>query len=181
MDFVKQESSQREALLNLFEAVRKKTEELCLPLIHEDYLLSVTEDTSPPKWHLAHTSWFFEQFVLRPITPNFVPYQKEFNYIFNSYYKRLGLYLEKNKRNVLSRPSCKEIFDYRNYVTKEIFEKVLRLSDEVFKDISSALELGINHEQQHQELLLMDIKRNFYENPLRPKYKPDHSHGAYGS
>jgi hypothetical protein len=163
------------AILERFQVVRKITEDLCKPLVHEDFLLSVTEDTSPPKWHLAHTTWFFENFVLKRINRGYEPYREEFNFIFNSYYKRLGLYIPKSKRNVLSRPTTNEILEYREAITKKVLHEMRVLAHDRVEDILETLELGINHEQQHQELLLMDIKRNFYENPLRPKYNPDHS------
>lgn len=181
MDFANQQEypGRLEAILQRFQAVRKVTEELCRPLIHEDYVLSVTEDTSPPKWHLAHTTWFFENFVLKRIKKNYEPYRAEFNFLFNSYYKRMGLYLHKSKRGVLSRPATNEVMDYRHAVTQAVIAQVGALDENRFNEILDTLELGIHHEQQHQELLLMDIKRNFYENPLRPKYNPDHSHGPY--
>lgn len=173
------ENSQQMAVLSRFSSVRKITEELTKPLIHEDFVVSVTEDTSPPKWHLAHTTWFFENFVLKRIDPSYAPHRTEFNFLFNSYYKRLGTYLEKPKRGVLSRPSTGEIMEYRDVVTKKVIREVGSLSPEKFTEVLEVLELGIQHEQQHQELLLMDIKRNFYENPLRPHYISDHSHGPY--
>lgn len=179
MGFVKEYYSQLEAVLQRFQAVRSTTEELCRPLVHEDYLLSVTDDTSPPKWHLAHTTWFFETFVLRKLNRSYEPYRNEFNFLFNSYYKRLGQHLPKNKRSILSRPTTNEILEYRKVITKKVRHEISLLDEESFKSIMETLELGIQHEQQHQELLLMDIKRNFYENPLRPKYNPDHSHGPY--
>lgn len=171
--------SKLEAVINRFQAVRSTTEQLCKPLVHEDFVLAVTADTSPPKWHLAHTTWFFETFILRKLNKSYEPYRNEFNFLFNSYYKRLGLYLSKDKRNVLSRPTTQEIFEYRKVITSKVIEAVHELNNEEFLDILDTLELGIHHEQQHQELLLMDIKRNFYENPLRPKYNSDHSHGPY--
>ena len=161
--------------------VRRRTEDLCRPLVHEDYVLSVNEDTSPPKWHLAHTTWFFENFIIKRIKKNYEPYRSEYNFMFNSYYKRLGIYLEKSKRGVLSRPTTAEIMDYRHAITQAVLVQVGALKKEKFLEIIDSLELGIHHEQQHQELLLMDIKRNFYENPMRPKYCSDHSHGAYQS
>jgi ergothioneine biosynthesis protein EgtB len=180
MGFLKQDyHGRQEAIVERFHAIRKTTEELCRPLVHEDYLLSVTEDTSPPKWHLAHTTWFFENFVLKRINESHEPYREDFNFLFNSYYKRLGLYLPKSKRGVLSRPTTNEILEYRHAITKKVMHEVRQLDESRFMDILDTLELGMNHEQQHQELLLMDIKRNFYENPIRPKYNPDHSHGPY--
>lgn len=159
--------------------VRKTTEDLCRPLIHEDFVLSVTEDTSPPKWHLAHTTWFFENFILKNLREDYVPYKEEFFFLFNSYYKSLGPYFPKAKRSVLSRPSTQEIFDYREAITIQVLHELTALREEKYREIEEILEIGIQHEQQHQELLLMDIKRNFYENPLKPKYNPDHSHGPF--
>jgi ergothioneine biosynthesis protein EgtB len=179
MGFLKEHHSGRqEAILSRFGSVRKITEDLCKPLVHEDYVVSATEDTSPPKWHLAHTTWFFENFVLKRINPAYEPYKTEFNFLFNSYYKRLGLYLSKNKRDVLSRPTTAEILQYRQEITKKVMKEVGRLSDDDFENVLDTLELGIHHEQQHQELLLMDIKRNFFENPLRPHYNSEYSHGV---
>lgn len=171
--------SRLDAIIQRFQAVRETTEQLCRPLVHEDYVLSVTQDTSPPKWHLAHTTWFFENFILKKLNTSYEPYRSEFNFLFNSYYKRLGLYLTKDKRNVLSRPTTQEIYEYRKVITEKVINAIHHLREDEYHIISEVLELGIHHEQQHQELLLMDIKRNFYENPLRPKYNPDHSHGPY--
>lgn len=170
---------EREALLKRFEAVRKQTEDLCLPLTLEDHVISVTSETSPPKWHLAHTSWFFETFVIKKIRPQYEPFRTEYHFMFNSYYKRQGRHIPKNRRGVLSRPSTPEIQEYRHAITREVIKEVALLSADKFIQVRDNLELGIQHEQQHQELLLMDIKRNFYDNPMRPKYHPDHNHGAY--
>lgn len=172
-------SSRQEALINRFEAVRSVTEALCSPLSYEDYIISATEDTSPPKWHLAHTSWFFENFILKRLIEGYKFFRDEYNFIFNSYYKFLGTYLEKSQRNILSRPLTSEIIEYRKYVTKSIVELMNELSRKEFLEIEEVLEVGIHHEQQHQELLLMDIKRNFYSNPIRPKFNLDHAHGSY--
>lgn len=170
---------QREALIEFFLSVRRTTEALVKPLVYEDFMVSVTEDTSPPKWHLAHTSWFFENFVLKRIKKNYEPFRVEYGFLFNSYYRALGSYLTKNKRSVLSRPTVVEIMEYRHVITQTVVAQVESLGEEKFNQIKDVLELGIHHEQQHQELLLMDIKRNFFENPLRPQYSPDHSHGPY--
>lgn len=172
---------QKQTIIDQFLTVRRMTEELTRPLVYEDFVIAVTEDTSPPKWHLAHTSWFFENFVLRRIRKSYEPYRAEYGFLFNSYYRSSGNYLPKIKRNSLSRPSVSEIMDYRHAITQAVVAQVEALDEVKFNEIKSCLELGINHEQQHQELLLMDIKRNFFENPLRPKYNPEHSHGAYVS
>jgi ergothioneine biosynthesis protein EgtB len=115
------------------------------------------------------------------LRPYYEPVKAEYHFLFNSYYRRQGPFLPKSKRNVLSRPTTAEIFAYRRTVTARVLEELSALSDERFREFVAVLELGINHEQQHQELLLMDIKRNFYDNPLRPRYRPDHSHGAYNA
>lgn len=160
------ESNQLEnKLLERFNQVRSKTEDLCYPLREEDYILSVTEDTSPPKWHLAHTTWFFEEFFLKKYVPGYKVFDERYSFLFNSYYKRLGEYLPKSKRSSLSRPSVKEVFEYRYHVTQKVLENAA--SHDEGWDI---IEIGLHHEQQHQELLLMDIKRNFFDNPLRPSY-----------
>jgi len=157
-------------LVRRFIDVRNITEELCRPLGAEDFMLSVTEDTSPPKWHLAHTSWFFEHFILQRFNACFESYRPEYDFLFNSYYKRIGSYISKGKRNVLSRPSLHEVMLYRQHVTESVLS-FLELRGNQLGEVLKVLELGINHEEQHQELLLMDIKRNFFENPLKPQYQ----------
>ena len=162
-----------------FRKVREFTASLCKPLSEEDCMVSATEETSPPKWHLAHTTWFFEQFILKKFVPHYQIFSQEFEAIFNSYYQSLGVFLPKPKRNLISRPSFSEVLQYR----KEIDEQVIQLLEEMQKEeqretlnksdaelLTRFLEIGIQHEQQHQELLLMDIKQNFYLNPLRPVY-----------
>lgn len=173
----KESYSTLEGALERFKMVRSTTEKLCAPLVYEDYLLSATAETSPPKWHLAHTTWFFENFVLKRLDRTYEPYRDDFHFLFNSYYRSFGRYLPKDKRNILSRPVTSEIYDYRREITQRVETAIRKLDPAEFEKIFFNLELGINHEEQHQELLLMDIKRSFFENPLRPKYRPDHSHG----
>ncbi len=179
MAYTRDYYSELDSTLNWFQTVRRTTEELCRPLQDEDYLLSVTQDTSPPKWHLAHTTWFFEHFILKRLDRKYEPYRSEFSLLFNSYYRRVGLFIEKDKRNVLSRPSTKEIYQYRRVITNRVVDKLHTLTEKAFSEIFDAFELGIHHEQQHQELLLMDIKRNFYENPLKPKFTGEHTVSVY--
>ena len=170
-DVLHQQQVQLKQLTEKFIMVRKKTEDLCLPLADEDFLLSVTEDTSPPKWHLAHTSWFLENFIIRKFKQGYESFRPEFNFLFNSYYKRLGSYLPKNKRSVLSRPTVDEIIQYRDYVTGNVLGLIESINSNDEGHLLKVLEVAINHEQQHQELMLMDIKRNFYENPIKPHYQ----------
>ena len=161
------------SLIDQFKAVRKKTEELCAPLAAEDYVISVTEDTSPPKWHLAHTTWFFEHFILDKFNPGYESYNPEFNFLFNSYYKQIGEFLPKSQRGFISRPTIRDVYGYRKTITESIVSYLHSMGSSHAGDALKVLEVGIHHEQQHQELLLMDIKRNFYENPLRPKYSSE--------
>lgn len=159
-------------LLERFLHVRKKTEELCAPLAHEDYVISVTDDTSPPKWHLAHTTWFFEHFILMNHLPGYESFNPEFGFLFNSYYRSFGHFLKKSQRGILSRPTIEDIFQYRQEITKKIIAFMNGVPSSRVVDI---FEIGINHEEQHQELILMDIKRNLFENPLRPYYQAQRS------
>lgn len=179
MGFVREYLTELDDILHRFQLVRTTTEILVRPLINEDFIISVTPDTSPPKWHLAHTSWFFENFVLKKLNRNYHFFKNEYNYLFNSYYKALGSYLTKIKRNILSRPSIEEVFEYRRIVTERVLDQMHSADEKTFKNILHIVEIGINHEQQHQELLLMDIKRNFYENPLRPKYNSNFTHTSH--
>ena len=174
------DQSLKQRLLQKFIRVRQATEDLCAPLEPEDFMVSATPDTSPPKWHLAHTTWFFENFVLKFLHRDHEPYREEFNFLFNSYYKRLGHFLSKDKRSVLSRPSVAEIMKYRHAITDAIIDEVAALPPQEFARVRDTFELGINHEEQHQELLLMDVKRNFFENPVRPKYHAEeHLHEVH--
>lgn len=164
------------AILERFSEVRSCTEKLCSYLEQEDFLLSVTEDTSPPKWHLAHTTWFLEHFILEKFSSDYHCYRPEYNFLFNSYYKKIGEYLPKSKRAFISRPSVDEILEYRTHVSRNVLELLSQLQGEKFQVAQRILEIGINHEEQHQELLLMDIKRNFFENPQRPAFKHEVIH-----
>jgi ergothioneine biosynthesis protein EgtB len=148
--------------------VRKKTEEIVSPLSIEDFVAQPVVDVSPPKWHLGHTTWFFENFILVPHCKNYQLFSNEFAFVFNSYYESQGERILRNKRGTLTRPSTEEIFEYRKYVDEKLtnFLTSIPIQDEVKK----FLEIGINHEQQHQELLITDIKYILGCNPLLPKY-----------
>ena len=143
-------------LLKKFINVRKKTVSLCKPLEVEDYVVQPNEEVSPIKWHLGHTSWFFEEIILLKFNKNKNRYNETYNTIFNSYYKSIGNHWKQNLRGQLSRPTVQEIKKYRNYINKEI-NKTITINKNN-KEINFLLELGINHEEQHQELILMDIK-----------------------
>jgi ergothioneine biosynthesis protein EgtB len=170
MDLQSTGTQNREELRSLFLDTRRKTEIMVSGLNEEDMLLSVSEETSPPKWHLAHTSWFFEKFLLRGLQPD-NEFDQNFDYLFNSYYKGAGPHLPKNKRGMISRPDSREILSWRMKVTQDVSELIMVLREEQWKEFEKILEIGINHEEQHQELLYMDIKRNFFESPVRARYE----------
>jgi len=148
--------------------IRNQSLELCKPLQTEDYLVQSTPETSPPKWHLAHTTWFFETFILRDFVKDYKIYRPEFPHLFNSYYNSRGSYLLKSQRGLLSRPSLEEIIDYRKNIDDQILNLPTNLMES--KEVQDRIRVGLQHEQQHQELLLMDIKCNFALNPLQPAY-----------
>lgn len=148
-----------------YQRVRNRSLFLCKNLLIEDYGLQASEEVSPPKWHLAHTTWFFEQFVLIPYAKEYVVKHPQFNFLFNSYYNTLGNRTARNQRGLMSRPSVKEVKNYRAYVD----EAMLELIDQNIPEVNSLVQLGGNHEQQHQELLLTDLKYSLWHNPLDPQ------------
>ena len=162
------ESVIRPALAARYRATRARTERLCAPLEPDDYQLQSMPDCSPPKWHLAHTAWFFETFVLAPHAPGFRLYRPQFTYLFNSYYEAVGDRWPRPARGLLSRPTVAEVYAYRRAVD----EQVLAILDDIDTVVAPIVELGLNHEEQHQELLLTDLKHAFGLNPLRPEYAP---------
>jgi ergothioneine biosynthesis protein EgtB len=147
--------------------IRKHSEEICEPLQTEDYVVQPIVDVSPPKWHLGHTTWFFETFILKPFSPEYQEFNPDYNYVFNSYYETVGTRVIRTDRGNLSRPSVNEVYQYRAYVD-EAMAKLL--SCPVDEKLTELLLLGFNHEQQHQELLLTDIKYILGNNPLFPVY-----------
>lgn len=152
-------------LLNQYIEVRKQTTQFCSPLSIEDYIPQAEEFTSPPKWHLAHTTWFFEKMILSEFLDNYVNYNKEYDFLFNSYYNTLGKRVLRNQRGMITRPSVSKIYEYRAYVDEHMAKL---LSKTVTEKINQLVILGINHEQQHQELLITDLKYAFSLNPIVP-------------
>jgi ergothioneine biosynthesis protein EgtB len=150
-----------------FGQVRQRTLQLCADLSAEDLQLQSMPDASPGKWHLAHTSWFFEQFVLGR-DPAYRPRDPAWHYLFNSYYQSVGPMHARPQRGLLSRPSLDEVRGYRHYIDDAVGELLQRNDD---AELSAVIELGLQHEQQHQELLLTDIKHAFWCNPLQPAYR----------
>jgi ergothioneine biosynthesis protein EgtB len=152
-------------------AIRQATEKLCAPLSPEDCALQSMEFASPAKWHLAHTSWFFETFLLEDLVPGYRHYHPQYRVLFNSYYETVGEQHPRPRRGFLSRPTLEEIHGYRRHVDGHV--QALLEGDALQPPVPSArvLEVGLQHEQQHQELLLTDIKHLFSFNPLRPAYR----------
>ncbi|MGD9487570.1 MAG: ergothioneine biosynthesis protein EgtB [Calditrichaceae bacterium] len=172
---------ERSEILQKFIRVRKFTEELCGTLETEDYVIQPVADVSPAKWHLAHTTWFFETFLLREFERDFKPYHHLYNFLYNSYYYHAGERWDRPERGNLSRPTVKEIYHYREAVTGKMQILIDRVSETQWKEFSDRVILGINHEQQHQELLLTDIKYLFGLNPLYPVYKKEKSNTGQSS
>lgn len=156
-----------DSLLDFFLETRKHSEDICSPLEIEDYVVQPIVDVSPPKWHLGHTTWFFEEFILKPNATGYQVFDDDFSFVFNSYYETVGKRVVRSDRGNLSRPSVEKVYAYRSYVTsamKQLF------SENQGKELLDILEIGIHHEKQHQELLLTDIKYILGNNPLLPGY-----------
>lgn len=162
-----------------YQAVRKLSKCLVDPLKVEDFGVQAMEDVSPPKWHLAHTTWFFETFILNVFCPDYLAFDRSFAIIFNSYYEGVGAFHARPKRHLLFRPTLEEVFQYREYVDGAMEELLASIDDETYDQVRPVLELGINHEQQHQELLLTDIKYNFFNCPSFPIYDDRDVHRCY--
>ena len=156
-----------DSLLDFFVETRRQSESICEPLEIEDYVVQPVVDVSPPKWHLGHTTWFFEEFILKPHAEGYNIFHEDFSFVFNSYYETVGKRVVRANRGNLSRPSVKSVYEYRTYVTDAI-KKLFQ--EEQSKKLNDLLEIGIHHEKQHQELLLTDIKFILGNNPLLPKY-----------
>ncbi|WP_292009118.1 ergothioneine biosynthesis protein EgtB [Chryseobacterium sp.] len=155
-------------LIGKYLQIRSRSEKICAPLEIEDYVVQPLVDVSPPKWHLGHTTWFLETFVLLPNFPGYQVFDRQYNFVFNSYYETIGARVIRTDRGNLSRPSVSDVYEYRKYVDKHM--KVFLESEFMTEAIKPLLELGLNHEQQHQELLMMDIKYILGHNPLFPAY-----------
>ena len=164
------ETARQARLVRHYNQVRQLTELLCQPLVTEDYVIQAMPDVSPPKWHLAHTSWFFETFILALASPDYRSPHASYAYLFNSYYEASGERHCRPKRGLLSRPTVEEVYRYRTHVDRHMTAFLEDLHGEKLERWSPVVELGLHHEQQHQELLLTDVKYNFACNPLRPAY-----------
>ena len=151
--------------------VRHFSEALCQPLVPEDYVIQSMPDVSPAKWHLAHTSWFFETFILRPHLAEYRPFHPRYAYLFNSYYVQAGERHCRAQRGLLSRPTVQDIYSYRSYVDEHVVALLDAADEALFTVLAPLIEIGLHHEQQHQELMLTDIKHVFSINPLYPEYQ----------
>ncbi|WP_200977152.1 ergothioneine biosynthesis protein EgtB [Echinicola sp. 20G] len=148
-----------------YKQIRDRSESLCTHLETEDFVIQAAEHVSPAKWHLAHTSWFFETFVLKKYLPDYKEFHPDFSFFFNSYYNAVGERTARNHRGLMTRPTIEEVFDYRGYIDEQMRD----IFDNHFSDeVSAIITLGLNHEQQHQELLITDLKYNLWLNPLLP-------------
>ena len=152
--------------LEFLRTVRSRTEALAAPLSAEDQTVQSMPDASPTKWHLAHTTWFFERFVLRPHAPQYRVFDPAYEYLFNSYYEAVGARHPRPQRGLITRPGGQEVAAYRHHVTAAMLDFLQ--AEHGARDL---VELGLHHEQQHQELILMDIKHALSMNPLRPAYR----------
>lgn len=162
--------SSKNDIFEAFKIVRDFSHTLSKSLVTEDYVIQSMPDVSPTKWHLAHTTWFFETFILIKYLKDYKPINPKYSYLFNSYYIQAGERFIRGQRGLLSRPTVKEVFEYREYVNNHMDKLLNSCDEETLNEIAPLIEIGINHEQQHQELLLTDIKHVFSINPLYPVY-----------
>lgn len=155
-------------ILQLFQKTRAATVSLCEPLQTEDYIPQPVDFASPPKWHLSHSTWFFEEMILKKFVPDYKIFDPHFSFLFNSYYHSVGERAIRTERGTITRPTVKEVYQYRQYVDDHI---EILLQNPASPDLEELIILGINHEQQHQELLITDLKHTFSYNPIYPVYK----------
>lgn len=160
------ETALREEASARYDQVRRRSLTICEPLAVEDYGVQPIVEASPPKWHLAHTTWFFETFLLKAYVPGYRPFHADFEYLFNSYYDGIGEQFPRPERGRLSRPAVSVVLDYRDHVDAAMHGLLGRAD----ADIADRITLGLHHEEQHQELLVTDIKANLGLNPLKPAY-----------
>jgi ergothioneine biosynthesis protein EgtB len=163
----------RDDWLARYREVRAWSESLCEPLVTEDYVVQSMPDASPTKWHLAHTTWFFEALILKPHLDGYESPSAVFSYMFNSYYNSIGKQFCRPERGMLSRPTVDDVHEYRRFVDKKIGELLESLDEAALAEVIPVLEVGLNHEQQHQELMVTDLKHMFSKNPLHPVYRPE--------
>lgn len=162
----------RNAVTAYFRQIRQDTETLTAPLEPEDMVIQTMADVSPAKWHLAHTSWFFETFLLKPHLENYAPVNDTYDVLFNSYYQQVGPQWFRAHRGLLSRPTVREVLDYRAHVNGAMEQLIAEAGTALWQNIRMLAVLGLHHEQQHQELICTDIKHVLAQNPLSPAPYP---------
>lgn len=162
---------QTASLEKIYKNVRQFSTEICAPLETEDYSMQPMVDVSPPKWNIAHTTWFFEEMILKKFAPDYREFSSDFGFFFNSYYNNVGKRTARHKRGDLSRPTVAQVYKYRRYVDEKMLQFLL--APDLPEAAREMVILGLNHEQQHQELLVTDLKYIFSCNPLFPVYKKD--------
>jgi ergothioneine biosynthesis protein EgtB len=165
------EAFSKPELLQRFLQVRGFSKKICETLEPEDYVIQAMPEASPTKWHLAHTSWFFETFVLEKFFPDYESLHPQYGFLFNSYYNAVGPFFSRPHRGLLSRPTVKEVFHYRSDIDLLVSEQIESADDRLMAEVEPIVTLGLHHEQQHQELMLTDIKNVFWQNPLRPAFR----------
>jgi ergothioneine biosynthesis protein EgtB len=166
---------QEQSLSERFREVRRRTQDLCAPLTPEDMMVQSCPEASPAKWHMAHTAWFFESFILSEFVAGYRVFNSDFPWLFNSYYEGFSAFPEKKLRASFSRPGLEEVLRYREHVDEALGQLMEGSAPPAALE---RIELGVNHEEQHQELLLTDILHAFYTNPLRPKYSDQGTKGT---
>jgi ergothioneine biosynthesis protein EgtB len=171
MSILTSTAPQTASLVQRFEEIRAQTEKICAPLEPEDTVVQPMVDVSPPKWHMAHTTWFFEQFVLQPYLKNYKVFHPNYAFLFNSYYNSVGNRVQRAERSTLTRPPLRDVYAYRKHVNEHIAQLLANVTEDKLAELMPVLELGLQHEQQHQELLLTDIKYILSTNPLLPAYQ----------
>ena len=163
--------SRSEALLQRYQQVRKFTDSLAAGLAPEDCVVQSMPDVSPAKWHMAHTTWFFETFIVKKWVPGYQSAVPEYAYLFNSYYNAAGDMHRRDLRGLISRPTVEETHRYRASIDQFVQELIETANGPTFEELATLVELGIHHEQQHQELFVTDIKHVFAQNPLHPVFR----------
>ncbi len=173
MQAARSSTGQTESLAEFYSRVRTFTEQLCEPLEIEDYIPQPVVDVSPPKWNIAHTTWFFEEMILKKFVSDYKVFDEDFGFLFNSYYNSVGERTARDHRGALSRPTVKRVFDYRKYVDEKMCDLLSEPCAEAggSQTMRDFVILGLNHEQQHQELFLTDLKYTLSVNPLFPVYR----------
>ena len=164
------QSQSHQYFVEQYQKVRHFTEQLCEPLVTEDYIIQSMPDVSPTKWHIAHVTWFWETFLLAPALPDYQSLHPQYAYLFNSYYNTLGQRHCRPKRGLISRPTVEETYAYRRYVDEHVLDLLGKIDEGQLSALAPIMTLGLHHEQQHQELMLTDMKHVLSCNPLYPSY-----------